>query len=42
MLSKVLALWVRLYWVLTAHNVKVHIQDNMGKIPALCREAVRL
>lgn len=35
MLSKVLALWVRLYWVLTVRNLKAHIQENVGKILGL-------
>ena len=37
MLSKVLALWDRLYPVLTVPNLKAHIQENVGKILGLCR-----
>ena len=37
MLSKVLALWGRLYPVLTVPNLKAHIQENLGKILGLCR-----
>lgn len=39
-LWKVLAPRIRLCWVLTADSLKAHIQGNVGKIPALCREAV--